>query len=395
MEIPDERAGRRARRRGHQQHARREAEPKRGIPVFNAPGANANAVKELVLAGLFLAARNICQAWGYVARARRRRPRDRGGGREGQEEVRRLRAARPHARRRRASARSASRSRMPRSACGMKVLGYDPQITVQRAWQLSSGVEQALSLDDLFARCDMVTVHVPLNDATRSARQRGADPADAQGRRGAQLRARRHRRRGGRAARARPRPARRLRLRLPDAGVEGSSAGRRAAAPRRVDRRGRGELRDHGRRDAARLPRERQRRATPSISPRRCCRASAAHRVAIANENVPNMVGQISTCLAEAGLNIADLLNKSRGDLAYTLIDTEAPIEPDSARQAARDSRHPVRADGLSVARAKAPKRRSRKAAKPQAAAQGRCPSSRRSSRSASASTSSMPTCTR
>ena len=44
---------------------------------------------------------------------------------------------------------------------------YDPQITVQRAWQLSSGVEQALSLDDLFARCDMVTVHVPLNDATR------------------------------------------------------------------------------------------------------------------------------------------------------------------------------------------------------------------------------------
>ena len=53
------------------------------------------------------------------------------------------------------------------------------------------------------------------------------------------------------------------------------------------------------------------------------------NRVAIANENVPNMVGQISTCLAEAGLNIADLLNKSRGDLAYTIIDTEAPIPPE------------------------------------------------------------------
>ena len=50
------------------------------------------------------------------------------------------------------------------------------------------------------------------------------------------------------------------------------------------------------------------------------------NRVAIANDNVPNMVGQISTCLADAGLNIADLLNKSRGDLAYTLIDTDAPI---------------------------------------------------------------------
>ncbi len=56
---------------------------------------------------------------------------------------------------------------MRRSHLGMKVLGYDPQITVQRAWQLSSGVEQALSLDDLFARCDVVTVHVPLNDHTR------------------------------------------------------------------------------------------------------------------------------------------------------------------------------------------------------------------------------------
>ena len=53
------------------------------------------------------------------------------------------------------------------------------------------------------------------------------------------------------------------------------------------------------------------------------------HRVAIANDNVPNMVGQISTCLAEAKLNIADLLNKSRGDLAYTLIDTDGPIVPE------------------------------------------------------------------
>ena len=50
----------------------------------------------------------------------------------------------------------------------MKVLGYDPQITVQRAWQLSASVEQALSLEDLFARSDAITVHVPLNDDTRA-----------------------------------------------------------------------------------------------------------------------------------------------------------------------------------------------------------------------------------
>ena len=67
------------------------------------------------------------------------------------------------------------------------------------------------------------------------------------------------------------------------------------------------------------------------------CVASAPHRgeafracrLAIANDNVPNMVGQISTCLAEAKLNIADLLNKSRGDVAYTLLDTDAPIAPE------------------------------------------------------------------
>ena len=139
----------------------------RGIPVFNAPGANANAVKELVLAGLFLAARNICQAW----------------------ELRRARwtatITRSKSRWSRAR-RSSSAIELPGRTLGvvglgaigvevanaalelgMKVLGYDPQITVQRAWQLSSGVEQALSLDDLFARCDSVTVHVPLNDQTR------------------------------------------------------------------------------------------------------------------------------------------------------------------------------------------------------------------------------------
>jgi D-3-phosphoglycerate dehydrogenase len=61
-------------------------------------------------------------------------------------------------------------------------------------------------------------------------------------------------------------------------------------------------------------------------------RAGAA-RIAIANDNVPNMVGQISTCLAEAKLNIADLLNKSRGDLAYTIIDTDAPVPPEVLAQ--------------------------------------------------------------
>src|SRR4249920_1984314 len=140
---------------------------RRGIPVFNAPGANANAVKELVLSGMFLAARNICQAWGYV--------RDLQGDDDAIEEAvekgkKKFVGYELPGRTLGVVGLGAIGVEVANAALGlrMKVLGYDPQITVQRAWQLSSGVEQALSLDDLFARSDMVTVHVPLMDATRA-----------------------------------------------------------------------------------------------------------------------------------------------------------------------------------------------------------------------------------
>jgi len=139
---------------------------KLGIPVFNAPGANANAVKELVIAGMFLAARNICQAWEYVR------------GLKGSDDE--LDELVEKGKKKFVGYELPGRTlgvvglgaigvevANTAHALGMNVLGFDPQITVQRAWQLSSGVEQALSLDDLFSRCDMVTVHVPLIDATR------------------------------------------------------------------------------------------------------------------------------------------------------------------------------------------------------------------------------------
>src|SRR6187551_2866255 len=143
-----------------------EALSKKGIPVFNAPGANANAVKELVLAGLFLAARNIVQAWDFARSL------------EGSDEE--IDKATEAGKKKFVGFEIPGRTlgviglgaigvevANSAHALGMKVLGYDPQITVQRAWQLSSNVEQALSLDDLFARCDAITVHVPQTSETK------------------------------------------------------------------------------------------------------------------------------------------------------------------------------------------------------------------------------------
>ena len=299
---------------------------RRGIPVFNAPGANANAVKELVLAGLFLAARNICQAWGFVRAI------------EGDDHA--IEEAIEKGKKKFVGHELPSRTlgvvglgaigvevANAALALGMKVRGYDPQITVQRAWQLSSGVEQALSLDDLFARSDIITVHVPLTDATRGlvsesrlrlmrrgsailnfARAPIVDQA-------AILSAMEQ---GQVATYVCDFPTRALKdhpkvVALPHLGASTGEAEENCAVM--VADTLRDYLENGNVRNSVNFP--------EAVLPR-----VGGHRIAIANDNVPNMVGQISTCLAGAKLNIADLLNKSRGDLAYTLIDTDAEVPP-------------------------------------------------------------------
>jgi D-3-phosphoglycerate dehydrogenase / 2-oxoglutarate reductase len=301
---------------------------KRGVPVFNAPGANANAVKELVIAGMFLAARNICQAWEYVRAL------------EGSDHS--IEEAVEKGKKKFVGYELPGRTlgviglgaigvEVANAAhlLGMRVLGFDPQITVQRAWQLSSGVEQALSLDDLFARSDMITVHVPLLDATRNlvnaarlkllkpngvilnfARAGIVDNAAVL----ESLNA------GKLSAYVCDFPTQELKkhskvIALPHLGASTGEAEENCAVM--VAETLRDFLENGNIRNSVNFP--------EAILPR----TAGAARLAIANENVPNMVGQISTALASAKLNIADLLNKSRGELAYTLIDVDGHISSD------------------------------------------------------------------
>ena len=298
----------------------------RGVPVFNAPGANANAVKELVIAGMLIAARNLVPATRFVS------------GLEGNDEAlnRQVEDGKKHF----------AGIELPQHTLGviglgkvgslvadaaiklgMDVLGYDPHITVDAAWSLSSRVRKANSVEEVLKASDFVTLHVPFVDATRNLISRERIPLFKSGvillnfsRDGivdndAVLE-------GLASKRIKyyvcDFPAQKLLehpgvIALPHLGASTSEAEDNCAIMV-AD-----ELRDyleHGNiQNAVNFPDV----AMPRESP---------FRVGIANANVPNMLGQISTAMAEAGLNIHNMLNKSKGEMAYTLVDVDSAVPP-------------------------------------------------------------------
>jgi D-3-phosphoglycerate dehydrogenase / 2-oxoglutarate reductase len=299
----------------------------RGIPVFNTPGANANAIKELVVAGMLLAARNICPAWDFARKL------------EGDDAA--ISKAVEGGKSRFAGIELPGRTlgviglgaigvkvANVASDLGMHVVGFDPQITVQRAWQLSSKVQQALSVDDLLARSDFVSVHVPLSDTTkhllgaeRIARMKlgvvivnfaRGEVVDAIAVRAALD--------DGRVrAYVCDFPSNALKghdrlIALPHLGASTQEAEDNCAAM--VADQVRDFLENGDIVNSVNFP--------EVVLPR-----NGGHRICVANANVPNMVGQMSTAMARAGLNIIDMVNRSRGELAYTIVDVET--EPPQA----------------------------------------------------------------
>ena len=296
----------------------------RGIPVFNAPGANAQAVSELTITGMLLAARNVAAALDFA----------RGLDGDDQAISRQVEAGKNNfvgfelpGRTLGVIGLGAVGVKVANTALrlGMRVVGHDPDITVNRAWQLSSDVRQASGVDDLLRGADVVSVHVPLNDRTR-------DLIDSRGlgimRDGATVL--NFSREGivndeaivaaidsGKLhAYVCDFPSRRLAghervIALPHIGASTREAEENCAvmiADQLRDYFEEGNVRNSVNFPEVAIPR------------------NEGNRVVLVNANVPNMLGQISTTLADAGLNIIDMLNKSRGEIAYTLADVEAPI---------------------------------------------------------------------
>jgi D-3-phosphoglycerate dehydrogenase len=304
-----------------------EAMSQRGVPVFNAPGANANAVKELVLAGMLMAARQIAPALRFVAA---------------------LDTALPDLDKTVEDAKKAFAGYelegqtlgiigLGKIGClvadaaiklGMNVLGFDPEITVDAAWSLPSQVRRAGTVNDVLKRAQFVTLHVPLLEATRHLVN---DANIGLMRPGAVL------------------------LNFSREGVVSDSAVLDALA---ADRLGQyvcdfpgAALHGHARVialphlgastreaedncavmvvDQVRDYLEHGNLANAVNFPNVSMGRESAYRVAIANSNVPNMLGQISTAMAQAGLNIHNMVNKSRGGMAYTLVDVDSPVLPE------------------------------------------------------------------
>lgn len=295
-----------------------------GVPVFNAPGANANAVKELVIASLFISARNISEAIKYTENL------------EGNDaELSKLVEA---GKKKYGGYELPGRTigvvglgaigRMVANTCvdlGMNVIGFDPGLTVDGAWALSSRISRANSVDELLAKVDFLTVHVPLIDATRDLVNAGnvskmketavvinlarggiindeavCDALDA----------------GKLGAYVTDFPNNRTKktsqvIGLPHLGASTVEAEDNCAVM--VADQVREYLETGNIVNSVNFP---------NVSMAR----GSDYRLVVCNANVPNMVGQISTLMADAGLNINDMINQSRGDIAYTIVDVDSAI---------------------------------------------------------------------
>ena len=294
----------------------------KGVVVFNAPGANANAVKELVISSMLLASRNICQAWDYVNSL----------------PLSNLKTAVEEGKKNYAGSELPGKTlgivglgaigvqiANAASMLGMKVIGFDPSITIKSAWKLSADVEQALSVDELFSQSDFVSFHVPLVEGTKhllneqriALLPKGATVLNFA--------------RDGiidEDALISALEAGKVKYYVTDFPIDGKKDHDRVIALPHLGA-STAEAEDNCAMMVANQVKDYLENGNILNSvnfPEAKMPRTGDSRLAIAHQNIPNMVGQISTILAEESANIVDMLNKSRDEVAYTLVDIEGGV---------------------------------------------------------------------
>ena len=304
----------------------------RGIPVFNTPGANANAVKELVIAGMLLAARNLFHAADYT------RDLVAGQALSGKDLDKQVEAGKKQFAGFELPGRTLGVIGLgaigvlvanAAQSLGLKVLGYDPAITVERAWQLSPQVEQVTSVEELFSRSDMVTPHVPLVEGTKGLVDAHRISLMPEG--GVIL----NFARGGvvdEAAVLEALDSGHLHAYVNDFPTEAGAIHPKVIALPHLGA-STGEAEDNCAVMAVDQLSDflvngniRNSVNFPEVV---LARTPGTTRLGIFNQNRPTMIGQITGVLGEAGLNVAEFTNRSRGDYAYTLVDVEGEVMDD------------------------------------------------------------------
>lgn len=297
---------------------------KRGVVVFNTPGANANAVKELVLCGLLLASRGVMQGVNWVNTLSPET--------DVVELNRLIESEKKHFKGGELVGKSIGVVGLGAIGAlvadvaiqlGMKVLGYDPAISVDAAWRLANQVEKQENLTSLISRADYVTLHLPVLDSTRNLIDRkiinyfktGAVllnfSRDAIVDNGALLEGLNS---GRLSSYVTDFPTPQLlghpkTILMPHIGASTDEAEDNCAVMAVDQLR---EFLEHG-------------NIRNSVNfPNLALERSSGARLAIVNQNVPGMLGKILSILAARNINVMDMLNKSRAEIAYNLIDIEA-----------------------------------------------------------------------